>query len=382
MRVASLADLHFRGKDLPAAVNQLAAALAECRERDVDLILVAGDLFDKANVSDAHASTGAIAGALGDVLGEHIITHMGADIVAIPGNHDKAGAGSVDATRVLDPFPGLLIVREPGWSTRFGPSGAPSVFCLPWVYGADPAALLPSPEEILARKGPRILLAHVQVIGGKMSGFVTCDKGSFAIGREVLDALPFDRFALGDFHSRQDLFGGRGGYVGALRQLDHAEAGNPAGFEIWEPRRVGIDPAEGSVEWIELDEAPRYRTVTLAPGSPIPQAGPGEVLRVRCDGWEPTRADASLAESGGRVTIEAIMEAPERVGRGVELPPGGIDRPEDLLAVWAAAQVPPVGVETLAGLTAALRGLLADPTVNVNAGASAGSNSNGEEAVA
>ncbi len=365
MKIASFADLHFRGSDLNAAVEQLAEGLSICKDRDVDLVLIAGDPFDKANVCDQHASTGAIAGALMRTFQDFSFWPDDTPIIMLPGNHDRSGAGSEDALRLLDVFPSVEVAHGPTWAECGERVGA-SVYCLPWVYGANPTDLLPSPAEILAQPGPRILLAHVQVMGARMNGSRTCDGGSFAIARETLGALPFDRFILGDFHGRQDLFDGRGGYVGALRQLNHGEAGNPAGFEIWDsdnPAAGTFDGDGGSVEWIELDRAPRYRTVVLAPGEAIPRAADGEILRVRCDGWQPTHADAALAESGGRVAIEAMVDAQERVSRGIEVPAGALDRPEDLFRIWAASQDPAIDGEALGQLLSELRDLRADVAI-------------------
>ena len=107
MFIASIADLHFGRADLQAARAQWEAALAECVKRKVDLITIAGDVFDKPNIGDAHASTGAIVRAVLEPM-----KGLGIDFLIIPGNHDKAGPASQDALTVFDSMPNVTVERQ------------------------------------------------------------------------------------------------------------------------------------------------------------------------------------------------------------------------------------------------------------------------------
>jgi hypothetical protein len=324
--IASFADLHARGLDLGDFAAQWTAALNVCAARHVDLILIAGDVFDRSNIGGGGASTGAVARAVIGPLDS--LRHCLKRVIAIPGNHDQAGIGSVDALTVLEAMPTVQIARWPQWIQR----GEVAVCCVPWSWSGEnaEAAIRAAMKEKPGGSAKSILLAHLQVGGAKMSATQTA-KGAdtWSVSRVFLESLPFDRVVLGDFHPRQDLTGGRGGYVGALRQLDHGEEGNPAGFEIW-------NSETNRVEWVELDAAPRYRTVEIEHGQPIPKAGPNEILRVRTLGFVPTRAEAMAAgaNNGHAIKIEPVLERVERISRADDVPIGALNDPSALLAIW------------------------------------------------
>jgi len=327
-RIALTADEHARGKDLPAFRAQLAAMVDECNARGVDLLAIAGDIFDNSAIQDANASTGAIARA---VISE--LYNLEPKILMIPGNHDAAGSGSADALHVFaDDYMGE-VVREPSWQVfDFGLA----IYCVPWdwsgaAFPGKAAFFCDEYERIEEQKHKTLLLAHVQVGGAVMNGGQVCQAtpGKFQISREDLAAMPFDRFALGDFHKRQDLTGGRGGYVGALRQCNFGEEGNPAGFEIW-------DTETGAVEWIELDAAPRHKTFILAPGDASPPERPeGWLYKVRLTGAQPDLVRARDLERDGHV-VEVLPELDERLARA-EVPPNVINDPRALMALWTDA---------------------------------------------
>jgi len=353
MLVANTADWHIGGKDLEAAEAQLNALVEACDARMVHVLTIAGDVFERPNVGDNHGSTGAVAGVA--VRAVKRLTDVGIEVIIVHGQHDQSGPGSAPATRV---FQGMPLVRI-SQRARIVLVGDLSIACLPWCWeGGDPVAIIRD-ARIAIR--PTMLLAHIQVIGGLMSKTFTCEAkpGQWQIKRGELAALPFDRYALGDFHKRHDLFNGRGGYVGALRQLNFGEAGNPAGFEIW-------NTETGEVEWIELDAAPRYRTVEidsadagglLASESTTP--GDNERLRVRLTGGQPVAAEDVRRLAAAGVSVEHVVERVERVQRA-EVPAGIMNDPRGLMELWAANQVPPVEGERLARMLRVYDAIMAD----------------------
>lgn len=331
MRIGSIADPHARGKDL----SQLAAQLDEAAEvaavRGATMMMVPGDVFDRPGIGDSYASTGAIA----DVVcrwAADVGRGMRDGLHLIPGNHDLAGNGSRDALHVLDQIRGVSVYHQPG---LFQFDGFHVVF-LPWSWTGSALAAIHRALAVPASElsGPGILCAHVQVIGATMTGERACEDkpGSWQISRADLAALPFDRFILGDFHRRQEVAPGRGGYVGALRQLNHGEEGNPAGVEIY-------DTETGAVEWIELDAAPRYRTVQI--DNPMAEAlspvrlACNEITRVQIIG-EPDMARVAELEAAG-ATVERLIPRVERTRRA-EVAPGILQDPHGLLALWADQQ--------------------------------------------
>ena len=334
MKIAITADWHLSGKDLAEASAQLGAFVAECVARKVELVAVAGDVFDESTIHDSRAGTGAV----GKVLTATLTALDKANIpqVMIAGNHDASGAGQADALHVLDGRPMLTILRG-GGGFAVADFGAVEIIGVPWRW-ADPADAEPTIARAISERpdwgnvsAATLFLSHIQIVGGRMAGSHTCStRGEWRASRACLDALDVDHIALGDFHARQDLTGGRGGYVGALRQLNFGEEGNPAGFEVW-------DSESGAVEWVELDAAPRYRTVEVGPGDLDylpPEAGENERLRVRYVGHDTfPMEDIKRLEADG-VQVEQIVERKERVRRA-EVREGVVDSPHGLIDLWA-----------------------------------------------
>lgn len=334
MKIALTADWHARGKDLHAFEAQLGALVDTCRARSVQHLCIAGDIADSPSVGDTQASTGRITCAIKQPLEQ--LTNTGCEVHIIPGNHDQAGAGSADALHVLDGMPGIYTYRQP--DSVFLADDTVLAF-VPWDWNPDACA-----EDVITRTcsevqrcgSPVILLAHVQVIGARMQGNFTCESKpqGWQISRACLDALPVDHIALGDFHRRQELVPGRGGYIGALRQLNHGESGNPAGFEIY-------DTDTKTVEWLELDAAPRHYTVQIdTQGNKQEPEGIRETdkVRVRYETGGLDHADVLALERQGR-QVEEIYEPEERQVRA-EVPEGILADKRALLDLWLSTQDP------------------------------------------
>lgn len=338
MRLALTADWHLRGKDLDVAINQLRAMVRECAAKGVNVVCVAGDIFDAANIHDAHGTTGAIAGALLRVLGNSKLQWL-----MVPGNHDYRNAAQTDALAVLESLPNVQVVRGRMWISI----GEMYCFCCPWDWsGLEAEAVLE--KEISSRlhgnSRTSLLLAHISVIGAKLNAFRTYEGGGgWCLTREALDRLSdhFDRLCIGDFHRRQELVAGKGGYVGALRQLNFGEEGNQQGFEIW-------DTETNQVEWIELSEAPRYSTVEVTKQEEIDTLVIDDTdnVKVRCVGFTPERHKIQDMESSGAV-VEQIVEPVERVARAEAVPEGILSDHHAQIDLWASCQTPVVEGEAL-----------------------------------
>ena len=346
MLIANVADIHARGKDLEACRSQLAAMVAECVRREVSLVTFAGDIFDKSSIQDQHASTGAIAAVVIGAVAE--LTKHGIEVLMIPGDHDQAGSGSADALHVFDGMAGVMVERYVEWVDfpNF------SVFCVPWFWsGLDPSGYINVAKDRIGRP-PRqnMLLAHIRIGGAILSGTQTCEEvnksatRTWQVPRAFLESLPFDHFALGNFHKRQDLTGGRGGFIGALRQNDFGFEGDPAGFETW-------DSETGATEWVELDAAPTYRTLEIGSGQMPPEKPEGnERLKIRytCGGIIGGNEAVSRLEAAG-MEVEHIIDREERTQRA-EVPEGIIHKPHELIDLWVGTQTPPIEGERLAAM--------------------------------
>lgn len=171
------------------------------RAGGAQFILVAGDLFD--SPSATKATVAAACSALG---------RMGLPVLAIPGNHDHGGPGSLweqDFFRrecaALAPNFRILLTAEPVELEEA------VIFPCPLMRRAeasDPTAWLREAEasEAVAPGKARIVLAHGSVQGFGGEG----DEEEAAVGgnRLDLDRLPegaFDYVALGDWHGTKEI---------------------------------------------------------------------------------------------------------------------------------------------------------------------------------
>lgn len=314
MLIANFADLHARGSDLAAFRRQWEAALGICRERGVDLVTIAGDVFDKSNVHDAHASTGAIIKAVTEPM------DCGLKFLVIPGNHDASGPGSPDALNVwIDGGPDVIVIRRPQWfafDSREDGAKTFNVFCLPWQWDGGAAGILDDlsrDEFAWSVPGRKLLLAHLAVGGMPMNNGRTCEEGKTGVvSRALIESLPFDCLNIGHFHLRSPI------YNGALRQCDFGEEGNPQGFVLW-------DTDTNAQEWVEVSEAPRHRTVEVGPGEPLPKPVGNEKLKIRPIGWRPTESETIEAERAG-AKIDNCVPKPERIARASITPAEAADK--------------------------------------------------------
>lgn len=348
MKVAHMADLHARGKDLISFTGQLNEALRRAEEHNCEAVVVAGDVLDRPNLADRSESAGAIA----EVLLNAFAGYPGR-VILLVGNHDKAGPGRKDGLHIFGGHGNITVVREPSRIML----GDTSYYCVPWSWDRETTVRQTILSAIVAFPVTKtnVLVAHVSVSGafaGKNYNYV--GTGGWCIGVEELRSLDFDRFVLGDFHKRQDLTEGRGGYVGALRQMNFGEADNPAGFEVY-------DTETGEVEWVEIECAPKYRTITFRePVDSFPAPSPNEKLRILCDGWAPLDHAIISAEALG-VRVDWIVEGTERQVRAAEedIPQDITTTPAKALDLWAEHQSPVVDGKALTRLQARLESILA-----------------------
>lgn len=339
MKIANLADLHAGAIDLKTWRRQWDAAMAEVIRNNVQLVTIAGDVFDAESVGIArkHYRTGDVVDAVKAPIIWALEQRPALEFVLIPGNHDFNTDGSTDALATLDGIGGVTILREIGWESVKGFS----IFALPWRYTGRSA------EEIMQEAldddgfGGNIFLAHVQVNGAKMNTNRVCESsGRWTLSRATLDRIAerFERVVLGDFHHRHDLTG-NGGYVGALCQNNFGEENNLAGFEIF-------DTMSETVEWITLHEAPTHATFEVEAAKDFDLLGLDAMRalnvksRVIISGFEPDREIVNRLEAAG---VQVIQEIPavERVSRVSDIPDNITNDPEALMRLYSENQSTP-----------------------------------------
>ena len=199
---AGIADLAKRSRVQQERLEMIPRIGRVAREHQAAFILVAGDLFDSASVTRSTVSAAC-----------HAIGALDLPVLAIPGNHDHAGPGSLweqeffrrECSRLA---PNFRLLTDPT------PVETDSAVILPCplrrrAESADPTAWIRSPGllEGLPKDRPRIVLAH-----GSVQGFTAMDDedepGAGTPNLLDLSRLPddgLDYIALGDWHGTRSV---------------------------------------------------------------------------------------------------------------------------------------------------------------------------------
>lgn len=272
MRILHTSDWHigrsFHGHStLDTLRGVLKSLVAQVREHDVDLVILAGDVFDSATPAAACFPV------LTDTLGA--IADAGAQIVVTSGNHDSAARLGFQSGLLR---PGIHVLTDPrtvGTPLTFADEHGPvHVYGLPFleptlVRHLWPEAQLRSQRDTIEH-AMSLVRADAAARGGRSVAVAHC----FAAGvdatpgveREIrqgsLDVVPLAAFdgpdyvALGHIHGRQQL-SARVRYAGAPLHYSFGEADKPRGSWLVELDALGL----AEVAWLDLP-VPR-RLVTL-----------------------------------------------------------------------------------------------------------------------
>ena len=298
MRILHTSDWHigrtFHGHSTIENLRSVLANLAvEVREREVDVVVVSGDIFDSATpAAEAYTVLEAAVMALREA---------GATVVLTSGNHDSA-------TRLgfMSRFSGLagvhVVTRHDQHDqpiTLHDEYGAVHVYGIPYLEPSlirhhYPDAALRSHEQVLGFVMDRIR-ADLAVRGGRSMVLSHCFAVNVAatdaavetsdVERDItaggIDYVPLSVFdgpdyvALGHLHGRSSL-SDRVRYSGAPLHYSFSEAAKPRGGWLIEFDAAGL----ASVDWIDL---------------PVPRA-----LRVVTGELDEILADPALAEAEGQ----------------------------------------------------------------------------------
>jgi DNA repair exonuclease SbcCD nuclease subunit len=284
MRVIHASDLHLR--DTPGereyGFSVLENILELVREREAQVLLLAGDLFD--SFDDAEALRGAVADALATLPEQ-------TRVIYIPGNHEYLRARERRFDR-LD-FGRAEVHADPPFTTiRVGdvefvlvPHQANYAGYMEWSV----------PQR---REKVRILVAHATVAGLFFND--SDEEEASYLDRDLLERFDPDYVALGHIHAAQSFAAGRGDavYAGSARVWRKGEYG---------PRSVVVIDTDGNVTWrrTPLAAAGQYRSVK------VPLNPDGEVGE-DVEGVEVGQADVLDIELVG------VVESDDVLSRGVE----------------------------------------------------------------
>jgi exonuclease SbcD len=250
----------------------LEALVSEVRDRGIDVVAVAGDVFDSAMPSKESYAL------LTDTLRQ--LKEAGAAVVMTSGNHDSATRLGFQSEWAA--LAGIHVVTRPEQYlepiTLTDEHGPVHFYGIPYLEPAlvrhrHPGVALKTHEQVLnfamtgirddlARRGGRsVVLSHCFAAG------VTPEAESSDVERDItaggLDVVPLSVFdgcdyvALGHIHGRAALTE-RVRYSGAPLHYSFAENGKPRGAWVLELDAAGL----GAVEWIDLPVPRRLAVLT------------------------------------------------------------------------------------------------------------------------
>jgi DNA repair exonuclease SbcCD nuclease subunit len=252
---AGIGDAHKRSLVQQERIEAIKRIGGVAQEHDAAFVLVAGDLFDSPSADKATVS--AACSAIGQI---------GVPVLAIPGNHDHAGPGSVWEQaffqRERDALaPNLRVLLE------VAPVELDAAVILPCpllrrAVMADPTDWLRTPEAFagLSPDKPRIVLAHGSTQTFSRQWADDEEGGGAAANLLDLSRLPvaeIDYIALGDWHGTKQI-DAKAWYAGTP-ELDRFPKGgehDPGNVLVVEARR-GAAPlvarvATSRLRWREL----------------------------------------------------------------------------------------------------------------------------------
>jgi exonuclease SbcD len=308
MRILHTADWHLgdrlgridRTDDLRKAVERVAV---HCKEQDVDVLLVAGDLFSELARPDGLRET---IRHWQSVF--HGFLESGGTILTLTGNHDNENFCQtlVSAMTLASPTVGrpgetvppgrLYLAADPTFvrlEDRMG--GFPVQFVMmPYptpnrFLKGEGGLKYGSPEEknkllvtawadalrdIRAHpkydlKAPAVLGAHVHVHGSSIGPSlfrITEEEDVVVQGADLPEQ--FDYVALGHIHKPQWLGATHVRYSGSIERMDLGEQGDQKGVVLVE---IGPDGRNGEPTVLPLPATPIYEIVVLEPAEDLPR---------------------------------------------------------------------------------------------------------------
>lgn len=263
MRILHTGDWHigrtFHGHaTLDALRGVLEALTAQVREHDVDVVIVAGDVFDSAAPAPACYTL------LTDTLGA--LRETGAHVIVTSGNHDSAARLGFQAKLLRDGIHVLTDARAVGEAIEIADADGPVMFYgIPYLEPAIVRSVWPGAElrtqaqtmthamglvraDLASRVGRSVAIAHCFAAGVEATPGVERE-----IRQGTLDVVPLSVFdgpdyvALGHIHGRQQL-SERARYAGAPLHYSFGEQSKPRGSWL-----VTLDAAGlAGAEWLEL----------------------------------------------------------------------------------------------------------------------------------
>lgn len=228
------------------------------RKNEVDVVLLSGDILNRGNPSPT------IQNALAGVLKS--LVDSGAKVVYLIGNHEIPGWGD-HPVKIYDTLgvPGIIVADKFGiFSLEV--KGLPlDIAAIPYsaIIKRDFSSLLEEACSSVEPKHPSILMAHIFVLGARLSGsdlnLLPDEPHAFP---DVFRDTPFSYIALGHLHRHQKLISNPPTvYAGSLSRVSFSEANETKGFVFV---RLTEENSFWRARWnfVEL-ESPSFITVNV-----------------------------------------------------------------------------------------------------------------------
>jgi len=244
-RIAHLADIHIQDRRRAEYAEVFEALYVDLRTRNIDLIVVAGDVFDNKMRASPHNLT--------DVAAFFAALAKIAPVILITGNHDTncLTPGSLD---LLTPLIADHQALQPPILTYWRDSGVYFAHGMVWTVVATDGRVPTAEEEqklideLDVPTAPRICLFHEEVNG-------TLLPNGTQLREFKLSKASFDRYDLtmgGHIHLRQKI-SPRAAYCGSLVQQNIGEHHHGHGYLLWDltsstecaPYRTAVPVATG-----------------------------------------------------------------------------------------------------------------------------------------
>lgn len=179
-------DLHL-SENKPKTLDALDKILQVAESHEVDIVTIAGDIFD--TVEDAEALRPTLRSKL---------SNLNYEIIAIPGNHDRESySGNLNFGSSLN-----LVIEEPYQVFKRKNT---AIIAVPYVDRPDEKLLRKLKEEA-ERNESSVLLVHCTLdIGCNAGDFGEEHTQYFPISMGVIESLGFDHVLAGHFHRTPQL---------------------------------------------------------------------------------------------------------------------------------------------------------------------------------
>lgn len=369
MKIAVITDSHFGKKGGPwdtkagvwsnwsEAEKQMADIVRRCNDAGVELVILAGDMFD-----NGHPEAEAVARIL-DILGK-----ANFDVIIINGNHDQSGVVANHRTPIDAYVAGQKWCYHAVSKPEVVEYKGLHLALMPWLKVAGA-----SQQEVANRSLEDEIDKLAQQVAGKLSifsGHMVVNEAGFDSGKRgselemtnsvleasvpvsVLDEGPWVTARLGHIHKRQELTP-KVSYEGSIYKVSFGEHGDAKGFSIIDLNEDGTFTSKFERldvrEYIKVDASDNKEYRSLLARS-------GDIVRfiLEADG-EPQDFAKRVKELEAKgVTVQTRRKPREREARlsrvkglGVDLAPRsalelfmnkqGVEevRKERILAVYA-----------------------------------------------